>query len=82
MGISFTEHPHKVGETYGEHFMVATRFGTAMLAGGLACMVHAVLPFLCTSTGSQTVKRLHDRMVVNRVRTATAQETTLETAQG
>ena len=60
-----------VGESYGEHFMVATRFGGAMLLGGLACLVHAVLPFLCTSTGSQTVRRLHDRMVVNRVRAAT-----------
>ena len=39
-----------------------------MLLGGLACLVHAVLPFLCTSTGSQTIRRLHDRMVVNRVR--------------
>lgn len=68
MALSFTEHPNQVGETYGEHFMVATRFGGAMLLGGLACLVHAVLPFLCTSTGSQTIRRLHDRMVVNRVR--------------
>ena len=75
MGISFTEHPHEVGETYGEHFMVATRFGSAMLLGGLACMVHAVLPFLCTSTGSRTIRRLHDRMVVNRVRAAAMPET-------
>lgn len=69
MGISFTDHPHAVGESYGEHFMVASRFGGAMLVGALACFVHAVLPFLCTSTGSGTVRRLHDRMVVNRVRT-------------
>ena len=69
MAISFTEHPKQVGETYGEHFAVATRFGGAMLLGGLACLVHAVLPFLCTSTGSQTIRRLHDRMVANRART-------------
>ena len=50
--------------------MVATRFGTSMLVGGLACLVHAFLPFLCTSTGSRTIRRLHDRMVVNRVRAA------------
>ena len=69
MAVSFTEHPREVGESYGEHFMVATRFGGAMLLGGLACLVHAVLPFLCTTTGSQTIRRLHDRMVTNRVRT-------------
>ena len=80
MAISFTDHPHQVGETYGEHFMVATRFGAAMLGGGLACLVHAVLPFLCTSTGSQTVRRLHDRMVVNRVR-APATDTATDAAQ-
>ena len=67
MSISFTEHPHAVGETYAEHFGVASGFGGAMLVGGLACMVHAVLPFLCTTTGSRTIRRLHDRMVVNRV---------------
>ena len=73
MAVSFTDHPHAVGETYGEHFKVATSFGGAMLLGGLACMVHAVLPFLCTTTGSQTVRRLHDRMVVNRARTSPAE---------
>ena len=66
MSISFTEHPHAVGETYSEHFAVASGFGSAMLLGGLACMVHAVLPFLCTTTGSRTIRRLHVRMVVNR----------------
>ncbi len=70
MDLSFTKHPESVGETYGEHFEVATSFGSAMIIGGLACMVHAVLPFLCTSTGSQTVRRLHERMVVSRRRVA------------
>ena len=66
MPISFTSHPRDVGESYGEHFGVAMRFSAAMIAGGLACAVHGVLPFLFTRTGSQTVRRLHDRMVVNR----------------
>lgn len=68
MAVSFTQHPHEVGETYGEHFVVAGSFGLAMILGGLACLVHGVLPFLCTTTGSRTVRRLHDRMVTNRVR--------------
>ncbi len=66
MSVSFTDHPRTVGETYGEHFGVAMSFSIAMIAGGLACAVHAVLPFLFTSTGSQTIRRLHDRMVANR----------------
>ena len=66
MALSFTSHPRAVGETYGEHFGVAIGFSAAMIAGGLACAVHAVLPFLFTSTGSQTIRRLHDRMVRSR----------------
>lgn len=68
MALSFTKHPHEVGETYTEHFGVASSFGWAMFKGSLGCFVHAVLPFLCTTTGSSTVRQLHDRMVVNRVK--------------
>lgn len=62
----FTDHPASVGETYGQHFVVACSFGGAMLGGGLACLLHAVFPFLCVRTGSSTIRRLHERMVVNR----------------
>jgi hypothetical protein len=46
--------------------MHAVRFGTAMLLGSVACFVHAAFPWICTTTGSRTVVRLHDRMVINR----------------
>ncbi len=55
-----TEHPSSVGESYLEHLMFATRFGASMIVGGLACCVHGVQPFLCTSTGSRTVLALHE----------------------
>jgi hypothetical protein len=57
-----TEHPSAVGESYLEHLVFATRFGASMIVGGLACCVHGVLPFLCTSTGSRTVLALHGRI--------------------
>lgn len=66
--LSFTEHPASVGETYGEHLRAAAGFGAAMLVGGTACLVHALLPFLFTHTGSATVTQLHHRMVINRNR--------------
>ena len=62
----FTEHPASVGETYGEHMSRAAGFGVRMMLGGLACMVHAVLPFLFERTGSRAITELNDRMVVNR----------------
>jgi hypothetical protein len=37
-----------------------------MIAGGLACLVHGVAPALFTSTGSQTVARLHRRIFERR----------------
>jgi hypothetical protein len=62
----FIEHPASVGESYAEHGMHALSFGASMLRGALACFVHAVCPWLCTTLGSRTVLRLHDRMIVNR----------------
>jgi hypothetical protein len=62
----FTHHPASVGESYGQHFIHAGGFGLSMIGGGLACLVHAILPFLCEKTGSQIIRRLHDRMIINR----------------
>jgi hypothetical protein len=58
----FTRHPHEVGESYPEHFGMAARFGVRMIFGGLACLVHAVFPFLCERTGSETVRELNAKL--------------------
>jgi len=64
----FTEHPASVGETYWQHLGMACRFSFWLAAGALACLVHAVLPFLFVKSGSGIIAMLHDRMVVNRSR--------------
>jgi len=74
--LSFTEHPTSVGETYFEHLRMAMGFSLRLIGGGFACLVHAVLPFLFTHTGSSVVDRLHDRMVVSRVRSKTHDQAT------
>ena len=66
----FTEHPASVGETYFEHLGVAARFAGWMLIAAIACFLHAIFPFLCVTTGSGIIKRLHDRMITSRTRTA------------
>jgi len=58
----FTEHPASVGETYFEHLIFAWRTGFLMFAGGCACLVHGLLPFLCTTTGSRTIRTLAARL--------------------
>jgi hypothetical protein len=59
----FTEHPDSVGESYFEHMRVALSFAGPLLAAGLAAIIHALLPFLCVTTASGTVKRLNARMI-------------------
>ncbi len=65
---AFTDHPASVNETYGEHLVSATGFGVSMILGGLACLVHGLLPFLFVKTGSNAIAGLHGRMITHRVR--------------
>lgn len=58
----FTEHPAMVGETYPEHMRTALSFAGPLAKATGAALVHAFLPFLCTTTASDTVKGLYARM--------------------
>lgn len=64
----FTEHPVSVNETYFEHMAAAGWFFCKMSLGAMACLAHAIFPFLFVKTGSRIITDLHDRMVINRVR--------------
>jgi hypothetical protein len=55
----FTAHPTSVGETYGQHCRFAARFGAKMAWGGVAALIHSVLPFCFVTTAS----RLNDELV-------------------
>jgi hypothetical protein len=58
----FIEHPRAIGETYGQHARTAWSFGWRMVTGGLACMVHAVIPGVFVKTASRTVVQLDAEM--------------------
>jgi Family of unknown function (DUF6356) len=62
----FTEHPASVGESYTEHLFHAGCFGMRMVVAGLACLIHAVFPFLFERTGSRAIGELNQRMVSRR----------------
>jgi len=62
----FTHHPASVGETYTEHLGVATHFGLRMIGGGVAALIHGVLPFVFTTTGSRTIAALNAEIVATR----------------
>lgn len=61
-----TTHLDEVGESYWRHLGHAFGFAVAMILGGLACLIHALFPFFCVKTGSDSIRRLHNNMVVNR----------------
>lgn len=48
----FTQHPHSINETYFEHAYFASRFGLSMMVAGLACVIHAIFPFIFKKTAS------------------------------
>ncbi len=58
----FTSHPQSVNETYTEHFKIASYYGWTMLISGIACLIHAVLPFLFLTTASSNLKTLNKKM--------------------
>lgn len=63
---AFTEHPATVGESYTEHMGQAFSFGSSMLIGGIACLLHGFFPFAFTKSGSRRIEILHRRMVTHR----------------
>ena len=66
---AFTDHPDSVGETYFEHMHSASWFAMTMFTGGVACLIHAILPFACQKSGSRRIRDLYARMVTHRHRT-------------
>jgi uncharacterized protein DUF6356 len=70
----FTAHPESVNENYWQHFTAAAGFGFRMIWGGIVCLVHAVIPGVCCTKGSDMIVELHERMVTNRRRIAESQD--------
>jgi len=58
----FTEHPESVGETYGEHFRVASRFAGSLAIASIAAAIHAVIPSRCETTASKRIRAMHHEM--------------------
>ena len=72
-------HLAAAGETYWEHLRFARTIGLLSLAAGVACMIHALIPSLCTRTASRTIGRINqllaERGSIAEVQTATSDTT-------
>lgn len=54
----FLDHPREVGESYGEHFGAAARYGFRLMGAAGAAFVHALVPGLCKTAASSTVRQM------------------------
>jgi hypothetical protein len=59
------DHLRQADEGYWQHFRFATTFGLLAAAAGIAALIHAFVPALCTSTASRIVRHL-GRLVEDR----------------
>lgn len=60
---AFTDHPASVDETYVEHFGVATSFARRLGVATVKAMIHAVIPGLCCTSVSATIRELNDEII-------------------
>ena len=51
-------HLREAGENYWQHFRFATTFGLLAMAAGIAALLHALVPGICTSTASRIIRHL------------------------
>ena len=60
--LLFQEHPASYNESYIQHLINAALFGAKLVIAGIACIVHAILPFLFVDTASNQVKKLNEEL--------------------
>jgi uncharacterized protein YjeT (DUF2065 family) len=51
-------HLVEAGESYVEHLRFAVGVGLMLVAAGLACIIHGIVPGYCSKTASRTVDEL------------------------
>ena len=62
----FIDHPRSVGEGYLEHLLASLATARKLAIASGACVVHAVVPGLCKTTGSTAILELHAEVMPRR----------------
>jgi len=57
-----SSHLKDINETYFKHMKFAQRCGFRMVLGGLACIVHSIIPSIFVTTASDTMKILAEEI--------------------
>ncbi len=66
--LIFTKHPSSVGENYSQHFLKALGYSFYSLYTSFIFFLHAFLPFLYKTKGSDRIKKLNSILQARRNR--------------
>jgi len=55
----FLDHPASVDETYGQHFVFASRFAGSLFLAAFAALLHAFIPSAFEKTASRIVAKMY-----------------------
>ena len=59
----FLEHPRSLGMSWAGHGVGAVAIGVTLVAAGVACLVHAIVPGWFTQTAGKTVTGMYEHMM-------------------
>jgi hypothetical protein len=62
----FTDHPRAVNESYFEHMVAALTVAGRLIATAAKCVVHAFVPGLCKTAGSDSILKLAGEITPRR----------------
>lgn len=60
------DHPRTVGESYFAHMRASLATAARLAVAAGACVVHALVPGWCTTTGSSAILKLHSEVYPRR----------------
>jgi hypothetical protein len=63
MIVAARQHLQQAGETYFEHLRFASLVGSLLVAAGVACLIHALIPAFCRTSASGVVRLVNELMV-------------------
>lgn len=53
-----SNHLKEMNEGYFEHMFYALRYGLKMILGGIALIIHSIIPDIFVTTGSRTMRSI------------------------
>ena len=56
------KHLNEAGESYTQHLMFASSIAAKMLIAGIQCFLHALVPSIFKTSGSNTIKELYNKI--------------------